>query len=110
MNFKIAEENRAAEVLLAAPDGSRIGVNYVDAYLKAMNVELADGRKVTCKRKGLKIALTVGERTGEALLRRLEHGPVAQQILRRALEEAATEAGERFAVIEGVMYFEGSEA
>ena len=112
MNFRIAEENCAAGELLtpAALDGSRIGVNYADAYVKAMNVELADGRKVSCKRRGLKLTLIVGERTGEALMRRIEYGPVAQEILRHALEDAAVAAGERFIVHDGVMYFGGGAA
>jgi hypothetical protein len=110
--IRINDENTAAEALLppAQPDGSRIGVNYVDAYLKALNVELADGRKAACKRKGLKLSLTVGDRAGEALLRRLDHGPDPRRILRAALEEAAAHAGERFLVEDGVMYFAGVAA
>jgi hypothetical protein len=81
-------------------------VNYADAYLKAMNVELADGRKIACKRKGLKITFTVGDRAGEALLRRLDHGPDPRAILRKALAEAASNAEVRFEVENGVMYLE----
>ena len=108
MKLRIAEENTEAEGLIppAQPDGSGIGVNYTDAYIKAMNVELEDGRKVTCKRKGLKVLLAVGDRKGEALLRRIEHGPDVKSILRQALETAATEAGVRLAVEDGVIYLE----
>ena len=45
-------------------DGSGIGINYADAYLKPLKVTLPDGRKVACKRRGLKLTFTVGERTG----------------------------------------------
>lgn len=108
MKVRIAEENREAGGLIppAAPDGSGIGVNYADAYIKAMNVELEDGRKVSCKRRGLKIQLQIGEASGEALLRRLEHGPDVETILRHALEEAAENASSRFSVEDGGIYLE----
>ncbi len=108
MRTRIAGENRDAEAFIppAQPDGSRIGANYADAYLKAMNVDLDGGRKVTAKRKGLKITLQIGDRKGEGLLRRLEHGPDAKTILQKALEEAAQAAGSRFSVEDGVMYLE----
>ena len=43
MKRQIAQENKDAELLIppAAPDGSGIGVNYVDAYLKVLNKELS---------------------------------------------------------------------
>src|SRR4026207_2192831 len=56
-------------------DKSGIGVHYVDAYLKPMNAKLDDGTAVKCKRRGLKIVLTVGARKGEGLMRRLGVGP-----------------------------------
>ena len=75
--YKIGPVNHAAEQLIppAAADGSQIGVNYVDAYLTALDATLPDGRVVSCERYGLQITLRVGEGEGEALLRRLEHGP-----------------------------------
>ena len=112
MKVRIAEENREAEGLLppAQPDGSGIGVNYADAYIKVMNTELEDGRKVTCKRKGLKIIFAIGEEEGEAIMNRLEHGPEPVQILRRALEAAAKAAGSMLTVEDGVIYLESLEA
>ncbi len=108
MKTRIALENQDAENLIppAQPDNSKIGVHYADAYLKALNVETADGKKVTAKRKGLKVLLQLGERKGEGLMRRLEHGPDVKTILRRALEEAALQAGASFSVEDGVVYFE----
>ena len=105
---RIAEERREAEDLIspARPDGSGIGVNYADAYVEAMNVELGDGTKIGCKRKGLKILLSIGDRQGEALLRRIENGPDVKKILRRALEEAAAQASSTFTVEDGVIYLE----
>ncbi len=91
----IAAIDAAAADLLPpnAPDSSGIGVNYVDAAIAPLNAELADGREVTCKRKGLKITLTIGESSGESLLNRLEHGPDPREMLRHALDEAARQAG-----------------
>lgn len=95
MKIKIGEVPEGAEALLPenGDDASGVGVNYADAVLKAMKTRLADGRKVLARRRGLKIILTVGEVAGEGLLRRLEHGPEAGEILRRALMEAAQGAG-----------------
>lgn len=108
MKLRIADENREAENLIPPdqPDGSGIGVNYVGAYIKEMNTEV-EGVNVTCKRKGLKILLAIGDdHSGEALLRRLENGPDVKVILRRALEDAAADAGYRFSVDDGVIYLE----
>ena len=74
-------------------DASGVGVNYVDAVLKAMKTTLPDGRKLLAKRRGLKITVKVGDAEGEALLRRLEHGPDVGEILARALAEAGAGAG-----------------
>ena len=108
MKVRIADENREAEALIppAQRDGSRIGVNYADAYLKALNGDLDGGMKVSAKRKGLKVTLQIGERKGEALMRRLEHGPDVKNILRKAIDEAAEAAGSRFTVEDGVIYLE----
>jgi hypothetical protein len=75
------------------PDGSGVGINYADALLKPIKLTLPDGRKLAFKRRGLKITLTIGDRSGDGLLRRLAHGPDEKQILRAALQEAARAAG-----------------
>ena len=82
-------------------DGSGIGINYADVYVKALKVTMPDGRKIACKRRGLKLTLTVGDRTGEGLMRRLQHGPDTRQMLREALVEAARAAGARLSFVEG---------
>jgi len=98
MRHRIADENLDAEKLIppAQPDGSGIGVNYTDAYIKPFNTTLEDGRKLTCKRKGLKITMKIGDVTGEAIMNRLEHGADVKNILRQALEAAASAAGAKF--------------
>ncbi len=74
-------------------DGSGVGVNYADQFLKPFKVTLEDGRKLLAKRKGLKITITIGDKSGEAILRRIENGPDVKDIFRKALEEAAHNAG-----------------
>jgi hypothetical protein len=92
---KLCDINPAAQEKLppASPDKSGVGVHYVDAILKPMNTKLPDGTPVLCKRRGLKLTLTVGTKKGEGLLRRLEKGPDPRIMLTAALEEAARNAG-----------------
>ena len=92
---KVIEENPAASEWLPEnkPDGSGIGVNYVDAYLKPLNCELENEVRLACKRRGLKITVSVGDRKGEAILRRIENGPDVRAILHAALTEAFAQAG-----------------
>ena len=75
------------------PDKSGVGVHYVDAFIKPMNTTLGDGTRVVCKRKGLKVTLTVGTKKGEGLLRRLDVSRDPIVMLDAALREAATSAG-----------------
>lgn len=108
MPIELGPENASADALLPEnkDDGSGVGINYADAYVKPFKRILDDGRKVLCKRRGLKLTLSVGDRKGEGLLRRLEHGPDAKKILREALSEAAASAGLRFEVRDGEMFLE----
>ena len=87
-------------------DKSGVGVHYVDAYIKPMNLKLADGTPVKCKRKGLKIVLSAGGKKGEGLLRRLEQGPDPIVMLDAALQEAARAAGVGLTVEEGAIFLE----
>ena len=107
MRTKIAlgPENKDADKLLpdVKDDGSGIGINYADAYIKPFKKILDDGRKVSCKRRGLELTLKIGDKTGKALMRRLANGPDVRTILREALNEAASAAGVVFVVEDGVM-------
>lgn len=87
-------------------DRSGIGVHYVDAFIKPMNTTLEDGTVVKCKRRGLKIQLTVGERKGDGLMRRLEVGPDPVAMLDAALKEAAAAAGVGLRVEDGKILVE----
>jgi hypothetical protein len=102
MTVTIAFDQAKAEATLqgAMPDGSGVGVNYLDVIVKASKLTLPDGRKLLLKRKGLKLTLAIGEKQGEALLRRIEHGPDVRAIIRQALEAAALAAGARAARLE----------
>jgi hypothetical protein len=85
-------------------DKSGIGVHYVDAYIKPMNVKLEDGTAVKCKRRGLKIVLTVATNKGEGLMRRLDVSSDPVLMLDAALQEAAKGAGVQLTVEEGTVY------
>jgi len=85
-------------------DKSGIGVHYVDAYLKPMNVQLEDGTFVKCKRRGLKIALSAGTKKGEGLMRRLAVGTDPIVMLDAALQEAAKAAGIELTVENGAIF------
>ena len=95
MRVTISMDETLADAHLpsAKPDGSGVGVNYADQILKPFKQTLPDGRKLTAKRRGLKITVAIGEKTGEAIMRRLDHGPDEKTIFRKALVEAAKNAG-----------------
>ena len=92
---QLIKENPAAAEWLPEnkPDGSGIGANYVDAFLKPLNCELEDELRLACKRRGLRITVSVGDRKGEAILRRIDHGPDVKAILHAALPAAFAQAG-----------------
>ena len=85
-------------------DKSGIGVHYVDAYIKPMNVKLEDGTAVKCKRRGLKITLSAGAKKGEGLMRRLAVSPDPAVMLDAALREAAKSAGLELAIEDGAIF------
>ena len=85
-------------------DKSGIGVHYVDAYIKPMNTKLPDGTSVRCKRRGLKVTLTVGTKKGDGLMRRLDVSPDPVVMLDSALQEAAKNAGVELTVESGAIY------
>src|SRR5437016_9920030 len=93
--IKICDINQAAREKLPPTfsEKSGIGVHYTDAYLKPMNTKLPDGTRVSCKRKGLKILLTVGTKKGEGLMRRFDVSKDPVVMLATALQEAAKGAG-----------------
>ena len=108
MKIELGRENAAAEDKIppVQPDGSRIGINYADAYIKDIKHKFEDGGKIACKRRGLKLTLTIKDKKGEGLMRRIENGPDVKNILREALKEAAQNADATFSVEDGVMIIE----
>jgi hypothetical protein len=103
MTITLCDVNAAALEKLPAKtdDKSGVGVHYVDAYIKPMNRKLEDGTAIKCKRRGLKVVLTVKGKTGDGLLRRLANGPDPVKMLDAALQEAAGNAGVTLAVADG---------
>ena len=106
MKTKLCDVNPAALEKLPrfTDDKSGVGVHYVDAYLKPMNVTLDDGTAVKCKRRGLKITLSVGTKKGEGLMRRLDVSADPIVMLDAALQEAARAAGVELSVEDGVLF------
>jgi hypothetical protein len=92
---KLCDINAGAREKLppAFSEKSGIGSHYVDAFIKPMNTKLPDGTRVGCKRRGLKITLTVGTKKGEGLMRRLTVSKDPVVMLSAALAEAAAAAG-----------------
>ena len=106
MKTKLCDINPAAKEKLppTMDDKSGIGVHYVDAFIKPMNTKLADGTVVKCKRRGLRITLSVGTKKGDGLMRRIDVSPDPQIMLDAALTEAAKSAGIELAVEDGAIY------
>jgi hypothetical protein len=106
MKHKLCDLNAAAVDKLPekTDDKSGIGVHYVDAYLKPMNVKLPDGTAVKCKRRGLKIMFSVGDKKGEGLMRRLDVSRNPIVMLDAALQEAAKSAGVRLLLEDSAIY------
>ena len=99
---KLCDINPAAKEKLppAFAEKSGIGSHYVDAFVKPMNTKLPDGTRVGCKRKGLKITLTVGTKKGEGLMRRLTVSNDPVIMLQAALQDAAKAAGVELQITE----------
>jgi hypothetical protein len=108
VKVKLCDVNPAAGDKLPEHTGDKsgIGVHYVDAYIKPMNVKLEDGTPVKCKRRGLKIVLSAGAKKGEGLMRRIDISPDPVVMLDRALREAATAAGIELMVEDGAIFIE----
>ena len=106
MKTKLCDVNAAAREKLLAHTGDKsgVGVHYVDAYIKPMNLKLPDGTPVKCKRRGLKIVVSAGGKKGEGLLRRLAVGPDPVAMLDAALQEAARAAGIELTVEDGAIF------
>ena len=106
MKVKICDVNPDAESKLPQHSGDKsgIGVHYVDAFIKPMNVKLEDGTPVRCKRRGLKILLTAGAKKGEGLMRRLDVSADPVIMLNAALQEAAKAAGVELTVEDGAIF------
>jgi hypothetical protein len=106
MRVKLCDVNSAAADKLPQHTGDKsgIGVHFVDAYIKPMNVKLEDGTAVKCKRRGLKIVLSAGGKKGEGLMRRIQVSADPVVMLNAALKEAANAAGIELMVEDGAIY------
>ena len=57
-----------------------------------------------CKRRGLKITLTVGDKKGDGLMRRLDVSRDPVVMLDAALQEAAKNAGVELTIEDGAIF------
>jgi hypothetical protein len=108
LKVKLCDLNTAAVEKLPEHTGDKsgIGVHYVDAYIKPMNVKLEDGTPVKCKRRGLKIVFSVGAKKGDGLMRRLDVSKDPIVMLDAALQEAAKAAGVGLTVESAAIFLE----
>jgi hypothetical protein len=108
VKVKICDVNPAAESKLPEHTGDKsgIGVHYVDAFIKPMNVKLEDGTSMKCKRRGLKIVLSAGSKKGEGLMRRIAVSADPVIMLNAAMQEAARAAGIELMVEDGAIFCE----
>lgn len=108
MKFKLCDIN--AEAFDKLPpnniDNSGVGVHFMSAYIKPMNTVLDDGTKVTCRRRGLKLTLSVGEEKGIGLMRRLEVSKDPKIMIQAALQEAANNIGYEYSVEKDEIFLE----
>jgi hypothetical protein len=105
MKMKLCDINPAATEKLppSFADKSGVGVHYIDAYIKPMNAALEDGTRVKCKRRGLKITLSVGTKKGDGLMRRLDVSRDPVVMLDAALQEAAKAADVELTIADGAI-------
>jgi len=101
--IKLCNRNLAAADKLPPKfqDKSGIGVHYIDAFVAPMNATLPDGTtRVSCKRKGLRVTLKVGAKTGGGLMRRRDVSKDPVVMLDACLQEAAKAAGVELKITE----------
>src|SRR5260370_31653259 len=109
--IKICDINEAAKEKLPPKfsEKSGIGAHYTDAFIKPMNTKLPDGTRVSCKRKGLKIMLTVGTKKGEGLMRRIDVSKDPVVMFAAARQEAAKGAGIELKVTDTEIVTDGAD-
>ena len=108
MKTRLCDVNSSALEKLPEKTGDKsgIGVHYVDAYIKPMNIKLPDGTAVRCKRRGLKIVFSAGPKKGEGLLRRVDVSSDPLVMLGAALQEAAKAAGVGLSIEDGAVFLD----
>lgn len=106
--IKIAEIPEEVDLALPKhrPDGSRIGVNYADAFGKKLaGSALPDGRTLSYKRRGLQLTLTLGDQAASALMDRLAGKEDPETILQQTMGNLAGQLGYGFLYEDRTVYF-----
>ena len=87
-------------------DKSGIGVHYMDAYIKPMNTEIEEGLKCIAKRRGNKITITVGDKSGFGIMRRIDVSEDPVVMLQALFVEAGKAAGFVISEDKGAVYID----
>ena len=74
-------------------DGSEIGINFVDAYIKPLNKAQYLGQAIKAKRRGLKVTVQLGESKGEAIMRAADHEFDVEKTTYQVLRDAFAQLG-----------------
>jgi hypothetical protein len=106
VTIPIDEAQANAHLPEVKADGSGAGINYADQILKHFKLTLTDGRKMIAKRRGLKITLTIGDKIGEAIMRRIDNGPDVKNIFYKALGEAGLNVGATISIEAGQIHLD----
>jgi hypothetical protein len=108
MTVTIAFDQAKAESTLKGemPDGSGVGVNYVDVIVKASKLTLPDGRKLLLKRKGLKLTLAIGDKQARRCCAASSTVPTFARLIAQALEAAALAAGAKARLEAGALHLD----
>ena len=108
MKTRLCDVNASALEKLPEKTGDKsgIGVHYVDAYIKPMNIKLPDGTAVRCNRRGLTIVFSAGPKKGEGRLRRVDVSSDPLVMLDAALQEAAKAAGVGLSIEDGALFLD----
>ena len=68
--------------------------------------ELEDGTKCIAKRRGLKVTVTMGDKSGSGLMRKFEVGADPVKMLQQAITEINTESGFTMTEENGAIYID----
>ena len=102
-NTELLVGNRHRLLAASCPAGPAFEGGAIACGMPGLEGAIEDGIPVKCKRRGLKIVLSVSTRKGEGLMRRLDVSLDPIVMLDAALQEAAKAAGVELTVENGAI-------